>query len=331
MSVAASVLLTVLGIAARVLLCVLAVVLLLLLLILLAPVYYQGEGGIRDPEPHEEPEFDRLLAGAHVSFSFRWLLGAVRGRLEWPGEEFFGLRILWFTVGGKEKGEKSDLRDTKEQGGASHRPRRECEQSANSGSREMKKQSGASHRPRRECEQSANSGPREMKEQSGASHRPQKGEKAGKPDPREKEQKTGRKAARAGRRTQAAQYAEMVRSDAFRESFRPALRKSGRRIRKLLVRLLPSRWKMEGTAGLGDPERTGRMLSCMAALWPFLHDHVELRPEFMEYQADIKIQMQGKIRLIRAVACALALWLDPDVRQLAGLVRKERAGSNGGE
>lgn len=98
--------LPVLKIIGSVLLWVLAIVAALLLIVLFVPVCYRFAGTSEDPEPHEDPDLDKVKENLSGYFSFSWLFGFVRGGISYPDDPAFKVRILWFTVTGRNKPEK---------------------------------------------------------------------------------------------------------------------------------------------------------------------------------------------------------------------------------
>ncbi len=90
------------------------------------------------------------------------------------------------------------------------------------------------------------------------------------------------------------------------------LEKSG----KLIGSLLPKKWTLEGSAGLGGPEGTGMLMEAEGLLFPFLCGHVWVTPEFEKYSADLDFSAKGSVRLIRLAVTAMALFADRNVRKL---------------
>lgn len=97
------------------------------------------------------------------------------------------------------------------------------------------------------------------------------------------------------------------------------------RLRCILVRMLhhilPVRWRMTASVGLGDPAATARILEIQGMLFPLLVDHVLLEPVFMQYQMDVSGSFAGRIRLIHPVAAAVSVATDRRIRQTARRLR----------
>lgn len=83
---------------------------------------------------------------------------------------------------------------------------------------------------------------------------------------------------------------------------------------RTLQRILPSRWQMNGTVGLGDPAATARVLEVQGMLYPILAGHVSIDPVFLQYQMDIDGACRGAIRLLHIVTAAISAASDRRIR-----------------
>lgn len=102
-----------------------------------------------------------------------------------------------------------------------------------------------------------------------------------------------------------------------------ALKKAARTVTRVLRKILPGRWQIAGTVGLGDPQATGRLLEALGILYPVTAGHIEITPEFMKYQADAAGFARGKIRIWTLLTAALGLIFDRDVRHFLHRMRKK--------
>lgn len=75
---------------------ILALLLLILLLVLFVPVRYKVYGTVDRTDL--ENEKDKLKDRVHLKASFRWLLYLVRGSFEFPSDDSFSVKVLFFTV-----------------------------------------------------------------------------------------------------------------------------------------------------------------------------------------------------------------------------------------
>lgn len=90
------------------------------------------------------------------------------------------------------------------------------------------------------------------------------------------------------------------------------------RLRTVLLRtmrrLLPQRWRVAGTIGLGDPAATARVLEVQGMLYPILAGHIDIAPEFEQYQMDIHGALHGRIRLVHLITALVSIVTDSRIR-----------------
>lgn len=91
------------------------------------------------------------------------------------------------------------------------------------------------------------------------------------------------------------------------------------RLRDILLqtlrRVLPQRWQITGTVGLGDPAATAKVLEVQGILYPVIAGHVSIAPEFEQYQMDVRGALQGRIRLVHLITALLFVAIDGKSRQ----------------
>ncbi len=109
---------------------------------------------------------------------------------------------------------------------------------------------------------------------------------------------------------------ELVR-DETKTAVRVILERSG----KLLAGILPGKWKLTGTVGLGDPSATGTLMEAEALIYPAVCDHVWIVPCMEGYQFDLSGEAKGSIRIGRILWILVSLWMQKEVR---GLVHRMR-------
>lgn len=311
-----------------VLLWVLGILMALLLLALFLPIRYEIRGMIEDPEAHEELQPEHLREGMSFQLRFSWLFHFVSGGFFCPGDPALRIRVLGFTVfrtgWGKEQLDKEQKPDKKAA------PVRDRERRGKAG---RDRETSVPHEA--DSEQAG--------ESTGQTETPEKTTRRDSPD-QSPDQSSGQSSVQSSaqgpvqssvpssvqeRFCRAAEnvryYTEILRSDRFRR----AIFKTSGQLKRAVRMLLPVKWRLSGTVGLGDPEKTGRLLSALALLWPFIRGHVELAPEFMAYRADVRGEAAGKIRLFTAAVCVLILYFDRDVRETLRLFRKENSENDG--
>ncbi len=136
-----------------------------------------------------------------------------------------------------------------------------------------------------------------------------KQEKAGKPEETE-EKKPEPKEKKAG--SDIGKIRSLLGSSETKAAIRAILERSGRLIRSIL----PKKWTLEGSAGLGGPDGTGMLMEAEGILFPVLCGHVWITPEFEKYSADLAFSAKGSIRLIRLAVTIAVLLADRNVREL---------------
>lgn len=89
-----------------------------------------------------------------------------------------------------------------------------------------------------------------------------------------------------------------------------------------LRRILPERWQITGTVGLGDPAATARILEAQGILYPFTAGHMVIAPVFQQYQMDLSGSLQGRIRLLHLLTALLSAATDRRIRQTMRRLRR---------
>lgn len=92
-------------------------------------------------------------------------------------------------------------------------------------------------------------------------------------------------------------------------------------LHRTLRHILPVRWQMNGSIGLGDPAATARVLEIQGMLYPVLTDHTWIEPVFMQYQMDIMASAEGRIRLIHLLAAVVSAAADRRIRRTVRRLR----------
>lgn len=110
----------------------------------------------------------------------------------------------------------------------------------------------------------------------------------------------------------------LLRKEGTGKSIRAILEKTGR----ILKILLPGKWRLEGTVGLGGPENTARFIEAEGILLPFVCGHVWILPQMEGYRMDIRGGAGGRISLARILFVIIVLLLDRNVQDLIASVQK---------
>ena len=117
---------------------------------------------------------------------------------------------------------------------------------------------------------------------------------------------------------QLAKLAGLAKEKQMRESLRTVLKKTG----KILRMILPKKWKVEGTVGLGGPEGTSEFMEAEAILLPFVCGHVWVLPQMEGYRFDLRGGMKGKICIGQVLLAVIVLMMNRDVQELIEAVKK---------
>ncbi len=97
------------------------------------------------------------------------------------------------------------------------------------------------------------------------------------------------------------------------------------RLSALNTKLLPRKWSVTGTMGLGDPYRSGKLASALAIMSPFTEEHVQVAALMEEYQFDVNAEFSGRVRLFSLLRFGVPLFFDKDCRKVVRKLRRLRS------
>ncbi len=113
---------------------------------------------------------------------------------------------------------------------------------------------------------------------------------------------------------------------------------------RLMRAVIPKDYAVRGTAGLGDPFLTAKMLQAEGMLYPFTDGRIAVEPYFGEpadegesvgrdVLLDIQAHAAGRIHIPVLLYTAFRLFKDPDIRRVRALLAKrpDRHAARGGE
>ena len=103
-----------------------------------------------------------------------------------------------------------------------------------------------------------------------------------------------------------------------------------RQLLRLGRHLLPTKLKVEGELGLGDPSKTGALVGKIYSLYPLYGDHIRIDGVYDEKRTNIYAELGGRLRLGVFVEIALRLLLNARIRRwLKKVLKKDKdAGGN---
>ncbi len=326
-----SIYLFVLSVIGRVLLVLLLIVLCLVLVILFCPIRYEAKGRIRDPAEHEEFELDRLKEGLFGSFHFSWLFSLIGGGIGYPDETTFRFRIAWkkFTLD-EIKQKREDKKKQKK------RPDNEAQAQLDADKKEEETAKPADPKPDREQEKKKEADPKKEESEEPRKRKKQKEKQSRKPDGKKwkipdpfeildriQEKIEGLLEKAESTKKTIHRWLKLLEQESTKRAVEEVLKALG----KVLRVILPKKWYLKGSVGLGDPDLTGTFLEAIALTFPLTAGHVAITPKFTSIQTDLDFEAKGSIILLPVIVAALRFWFNKDVRLLRQRIRKLRAGA----
>lgn len=116
-------------------------------------------------------------------------------------------------------------------------------------------------------------------------------------------------------------YREVLESDAFRSSLQLCKGELGRVLRKLK----PDKFEADLIVGMEDPATTGEILAIFGILYPLIGQHVRIVGDFECNATHIEgeLYIRGRIRVFTFIRMALRLYFNQDIRKMLRLFKKE--------
>lgn len=116
-------------------------------------------------------------------------------------------------------------------------------------------------------------------------------------------------------------YREVLESDAFRSSLQLCKGELGRVLRKLK----PDKFEADLIVGMEDPATTGEILAIFGILYPLIGQHVRIVGDFECDATHIEgeLYIRGRIRVFTFIRMALRLYFNQDIRKMLRLFKKE--------
>ncbi len=340
-----SILLTILMILLKVLLCILGVALALLLLILLYPIRYQAVWKIDDPEGSDHFDAKELAGRLSAAVKVRWLFGLVRGDFAYPGEEGFVLRIAWIKKsfgGADEDTDAGDDSETERSETASiEKDFADKTSSEKSSDQEAKERTAdqvhTADGKTKKHRILAKSKSKEEKDETGSGKEQKTASETEEAVKDDEQELTDRIAAKlsdlydkfARTYKKVARWMKLLEQ----ESTQDALHRTITLLQEVLRSILPRRWSANGTVGLGDPEKSARLLEGYSVLYPVVAGHMTIIPNYMDYQLDLAGDADGHICLMALVIAFIRFWFNRDVRlvrkRIKVIIKKNKADERG--
>ncbi len=107
-----------------------------------------------------------------------------------------------------------------------------------------------------------------------------------------------------------------------------ALRLAGKSIFQLIKYILPYKIKGEVIFGTGDPYSMGQALSILGIFYGVYARTLQVEADFeaTEFRLDVKLELKGRIRMIRLLYIALKLWFKGKLKQVIANAKGLTAG-----
>ena len=103
---------------------------------------------------------------------------------------------------------------------------------------------------------------------------------------------------------------------------RRAFEKIFRKLKNVVLSVMPGMWKLSGTLGLDDPCLNGRVAQANAVMMPFYEDHFQMNSQWEQYRVDLCAELSGKVVLFVPVKEFLPLIFDKDIKKVIKKLRR---------
>lgn len=306
-----SIILSILKIIGITLLCILGLLLLVVLLVLFVPIRYKVTA---------EGHIDQDTTEYHVKAKVTWLLCLVHGKVEYPGEEGFILKIGPFYLSGKEKKPKKDKRKSKS---------KRIDEKKEVYSATSEEEHGTDY-PDGIVSSENNTDKtgdvdllEEMLEEKIQKKKEQKSFKEKIHYTRQKicdkisEIKNKIKKIFANIK----KYISIIKSEEFSDSL--ALCKTS--LVRIFRMIKPRKVRIKGTVGMKSPDQTGYICAAVGVISPFYKKQINITPDFENYIIDGNVLIKGRIYLCVVLGIAIKVFFDKNIRKVLEMFRREEA------
>ncbi len=323
--------LTVLKIIGIVLLVILAIILLLVLLVLFVPVRYKAD--ILVPETDLENGFDAEKLNIKAGFS--WLLHFISGRIEFPENKEFTVRVLGIKVfPRKEKPKASDDKKKKKETKAEEKPEEITEVSDSSAG--MSGNSEISDNKNQDTESDKENAPEsdnninsseDFSDESDSNcidnsdNEPEKKnlieivtdifEKI------ENILKTPQTVLQKIQYTisRVCDKIGMIKTTLENDIFKRAFSLVKRKFIRILKMILPDKIRAKILFGTGDPADTAEVLALYSAFYPKLYKSIQFEPDFDRKVIMADAHVKGHITMFTILYCVAVCYFNKDVKK----------------
>ena len=332
--------LTVLKIIGIVLLVILAVLLAILLLVLFVPIRYKADALV--PETEFDQGFD--VEKIHLSAGFSWLLHFVSGKIEYPENKQFVLKILGITVFPRKKKDE-DAENSSEDSGSD----------ANA-SEDKKKDKKKDKKSDKDSDSNVE-GYVEMSDMEGASGSSEKEESSVDEEAPQSDENVSNSTDNSENKDEdkalieiltdffekvqsilktpqnvleKIQYTisrvcdkiKMIKTTLESDIFKRAFDLVKKKLLRIIKMILPDKLRADILFGIGDPADTAEIVALYSALYPVLYDKVTLRPDFDRKVVMADAHVKGHITVFTILYSVLVCYFNKDVKKVIKRIKK---------
>ena len=304
--------LTVLKIIGIVLLVILAVILLILLLVLFAPIFYRIDANV--PETELDSGFDKEKVYARISFS--WLLFVIRGRLEFPKNKEFTLRVFGIKIlpkkekPEKEKPKKEDKGEDKKEDKSEIEEKEETEDKKGDVKTETEETSSESSdvtsEPETDTPVSDVAEPKSFLDVLWNII-----------DKIDNILKTPLNVFEKIQYTisRVCDKIDMIKSTLENDIFKRAFELVKKKLIRIIKMILPDKCDVSIMFGSGDPAQTAEIMAGYGALYPILYNKIRFQPDFERKVVMADAHIKGHITVFTIVYSAAVCYFNKDVKK----------------
>lgn len=113
-------------------------------------------------------------------------------------------------------------------------------------------------------------------------------------------------------------YIDLLSKEKTKTTFKYALN----RLLNILKAIKPRKFDAEFQFGFEDPATTGKILSYLAIVYPFIHGNIKIIPEFEEQIIRGNLLIKGRIFIIALLIQGWKLYFNKDIRKLVKEIKR---------
>ncbi len=95
-----------------------------------------------------------------------------------------------------------------------------------------------------------------------------------------------------------------------------------KRVKRLLIHILPKKLWGEAEFGFEDPSTTGKVLGLVSAIYGRTGAFLDLKPDFENKIFNCNLHIKGRVRIFTVALTAVLLYFNKDIRKIGERVKK---------